>query len=284
MQAPTPTLTLSLVFALSACASTGGSADEVGSASDTIAESGSESSTAESGSTSAADTDATTNPTSTTNTSTTDSSSDTATDSSSDTMVDPGELIGQFVLTYYWFLFEGDYPGPDTTVLVDANCDPVATVPEQYAAEVCIEGSGKLTTGEIINVDGTCACGYACNGPKLCFTLLDPVEFPWGSGSSDNPLEPLRSWAVDTSVIPHGTVVYAPDWDGMDIPAIDGIGGFTHDGCFRADDVGGGIQGMHIDFFAGTTSMWNSLEAMFPSLEQEFAVYQNSPACAGFGG
>jgi hypothetical protein len=65
----------------------------------------------------------------------------------------------------------------------------------------------------------------------------------------------------------------------MEIPAIDGLGGFTHDGCFRADDVGNGIDGMHIDFFAGTTSMWEALEAVFPSLEQEFAVYQNSPAC-----
>jgi 3D (Asp-Asp-Asp) domain-containing protein len=220
-----------------------------------------------------------------TSTTTTDDEDSTSTTQSSETGEELGELIGQFVLTYYWFLFEDDYEGDDSTILRDSNCSAIANVPESFAADVCIEGSGKLTSGEIINVDGTCDCGYSCNGGStLCFVLLDPVEFPWGAGSSDNPLEPLRSWAVDEAVIPHGTIVYAPDWDGMEIPAIDGLGGFTHDGCFRADDVGGGIDGFHVDFFAGTTSMWESLEAMFPSLEQQFAVYQNSPECAGFGG
>lgn len=198
---------------------------------------------------------------------------------------DMGELIGQFVLTYYWFLIEDDYDGPDTTVLVDVACSPIANVPEEFAAAICVEGSGRLTSGEVLNYADTCACGFQCgDGPMVCFALLDPVQFPWGSGSTDNPLEPLRSWAVDEAEIPHGTIVYAPAWDGVEIPALDGIGGFTHDGCFRADDVGGGIDGLHIDFFAGTTAMWTALEALFPSLEQEFAVYQNSPACADFGG
>ncbi|MFV8749397.1 3D domain-containing protein [Nannocystaceae bacterium ST9] len=204
---------------------------------------------------------------------------------SADTDTGPGDLIGEFVLTYYWFLLEADYEGPDTTELLDVDCNPIANVPEQFAAEVCVEGSGKLTSGEVLNYADECDCGYPCSsGPNVCFALLDPTTFPWGSGSTDNPLEPLRSWAVDESEIPHGTVVYAPGWDGVEIPAIDGIGGFTHDGCFRADDVGNGIDGMHIDLFAGTTSMWEALEQEFPSLEIAFAVYQNSPACAGFGG
>jgi 3D (Asp-Asp-Asp) domain-containing protein len=207
-----------------------------------------------------------------------------ATDSS-DTGESPGQLIGEFVLTYYWFLFEENYDGPDTTVLFDVACSPIANVPEQFAAEVCVEGSGLLTSGEVLNYADTCACGYACgDGPSVCFALLDSGQFPWGSGSSDNPLEPLRSWAVDPAEITPGTVVYAPGWDGVEIPAIDGIGGFTHDGCFRADDVGGGIDGLHVDFFAGTAAMRTALEVLFPSLELEFAVYQDSPACSGFGG
>jgi 3D (Asp-Asp-Asp) domain-containing protein len=101
----------------------------------------------------------------------------------------------------------------------------------------------------------------------------------WGKGSRNNALEPLRSWAVDTSVIPHGTVVYVEEWDGVDIPQVGELGGFTHDGCFRADDVGGGINGNHFDFFAGTPQMWQALEGIYPT-RTNFTVYTDSPRCA----
>jgi 3D (Asp-Asp-Asp) domain-containing protein len=84
---------------------------------------------------------------------------------------------------------------------------------------------------------------------------------------------------VDNDVIAPGTLLYAEQWDGVAIPAVDGLGGFTHDGCFRADDVGGAITGHHYDFFAGTAGMWQALEDIFPT-HSTFTVYTDPGKCA----
>ncbi len=198
---------------------------------------------------------------------------------------DPGTLIGDFYITYYWMVLEADYSGADSTPLKDDNCAAtIATVPLGFADDVCIEGSGKLTDGTVINYSSECNCGFPCsNNVTVCFALLDAAAFPWGQGSQSNALVPLRSWAVDNAVIPHGTLLYAPKWDGVVIPSIDGIGGFVHDGCFRADDVGNGINGQHYDFYAGSTKMWEALEVIHPSIDTHFDVYKNAPHCAYLG-
>jgi membrane-bound lytic murein transglycosylase len=98
-------------------------------------------------------------------------------------------------------------------------------------------------------------------------------------GSFSNPIEPLRSWAVDNSIISAGSIIYAEQWDGVSIPAIDGIGGFVHDGCFRADDTGGWINDYHYDFFAGTHDMWQHLETVYPTYSY-FDGYVGTPKCA----
>lgn len=75
------------------------------------------------------------------------------------------------------------------------------------------------------------------------------------------------------------TVLYAEQLDGILIPSVDGLGDFVHDGCFRADDVGGAITGNHFDFFAGTAGMWRALERIFPT-RSEFTVYRDGDRCA----
>ncbi len=100
---------------------------------------------------------------------------------------------------------------------------------------------------------------------------MDPDKFPWGIGSQANALEPLRSWAVGTDLIGYGTVLYVEEWDGMELPEVGELGGEAHDGCFRADDVGGAIQGIHVDIFAGSREMWQALEGIFPT-RTEFVV------------
>ena len=112
----------------------------------------------------------------------------------------------------------------------------------------------------------------------MCYTVLDKRLFPWGQGARSNPLVPLRSWAVDRNVLPLGTVVYLPRWDGVMVPAVDGLGGFVHDGCFRADDTGGAINGNHFDFFAGTGGMWRALERVFPT-RTNFEVRRAASRC-----
>lgn len=207
-----------------------------------------------------------------------------ATDAISITVVsdDTGTYLGTMWNTYYYLALETDYPGTADTTLFDDSCAPIADVPADFSDSVCIEGSGRLADGRVVNYASTCSCGRPCpygSHPIICYSVLDPQAFPWGAGAQSNPLEPLRSWAVDPSTIPLGTLIYAVEWDGVVLPSADGLGGFTHDGCFRADDVGGGIQGDHYDFFAGTATLWQSLEGIFPT-GSTFNVYLDPGRCA----
>ena len=188
---------------------------------------------------------------------------------------DPGTPIGTFENTYYYLAEEGAHEGPATDALYDASCEPIATVSASFANAACIEGTALLDDGRVINYYQPCSCGGPCS---YCWSVMDPDQFPWGKGSQANPLEPLRSWAVDTSIISYGTILYVEEWDGLELPAVDGLGGETHDGCFRADDVGGAINGHHVDIFAGSRSMWQALEGIFPTWSQ-FTVYRDSPRC-----
>lgn len=196
--------------------------------------------------------------------------------------LDPGKgrSIGQLWNTFYYLSQESEHPGPANTALNDSNCNTIATVSADFSDSVCIEGSGKLADGRVINYAETCSCGRPCpTGGIICYSVLDSNQFPWGKGARSNPLEPLRSLAVDRNRISLGTVVYLEQWDGFTVPSAGGLGGFVHDGCFRADDVGGAIQGDHIDIFAGNTEMWQALEGSFPT-NTRFDAYVDTPGCA----
>ena len=196
---------------------------------------------------------------------------------------DRGFAIGSFVHTFYWMEFEDDYPGRADTELAGSDCRAVALVPEAFAARVCVEGSGRLSSGALLNLSGECACGYQCRetGASVCFLPVTDGRANWGYGSDGNPLTPLRSLAIEQSVVPHGTVLYIPEWDGVRIPASPrGLGGFTHDGCFRADDIGYGVEGRHYDLYAGTSALWMALEQVLPTASST-TVYRDPPRCAG---
>jgi 3D (Asp-Asp-Asp) domain-containing protein len=194
---------------------------------------------------------------------------------------DKGRLLGAMWNTYYYLASHADHPGRAHTTLRDAGCRPIARVTRGFADSVCVEGSGLLADGRVINYARRCKCGHPCKtGETLCFVVLDRKKFPWGMGSRLNPLVPLRSWAVDNRRIPHGTRLYAEQWDGVEIPAVDGLGGFVHDGCFRADDVGTSIRGDHFDLFAGTRAMWQALEKLFET-RSSFTVHVDPPRCRG---
>ena len=190
-----------------------------------------------------------------------------------------GTFVASMGISYYYLAQEGEYTGSPDTILYDANCNPLVTVASKYSDAVCIEGSGKLKDGRIINYAKTCTCGRPCpTGGIICYSFLDATRFPWGKGSQNNPLQPLRSLAVDRTVIPIGTKLYLPDFDGMTIPSVDGLGGFVHDGCFSADDVGGAIKGARFDFFSGTRSMYLAINRSYPTRAM-LEVYRDSPRC-----
>ena len=57
---------------------------------------------------------------------------------------------------------------------------------------------------------------------------------------------PLRTVAVDPTLIPRRTILFIAETVGMPLP-----GGRTHDGYWYASDTGGAIKGARIDLFTG---------------------------------
>lgn len=169
--------------------------------------------------------------------------------------------------TFYYFPLQSDYSSDaNDTAIFDLHGNVIAMVPSRFVSELCVEGSGRLSDGRVVNYAGSCSYGPVClTGGQMCYSVLDRSRYPWGVGVHSRPLVPLRSIAVDPSVISVGSTVFIQQFAGMRIPSIDGIGGFTHDGCFVADDQGGWIQGNHIDIFAGTHAMYLALEHVLPT-------------------
>ncbi len=132
------------------------------------------------------------------------------------------------------------------------GCTPLAKVSPSFGAQLDIQGTGKLRDGRVINTSGNCQC------PKTpCYF---EIERAWAMGPNGR-LAPFRSVAVDSSVIPLGTLLYLPELDGVRVPGRAPWGGFVHDGCVVADDRGGGIRGRDIDFFVAKKTYSNILDA-----------------------
>ena len=175
--------------------------------------------------------------------------------------------------TYYDFPL--DTGGSDAAVF-DAQCQPIARVSRAFHDQVCVQGSGRLATGETISfARRDCACAAECprTGQKICFDKLDPSRFPAGRGARGTPITPLRTLAVDSSVIPLGTSVYIPEFVGL--PMLDGT---PHDGCFLAEDRGSKVVGKHVDVFTGDPSMTRAWNARRPSNEGVH-VELDAPRC-----
>ncbi|MGM0555704.1 MAG: 3D domain-containing protein [Myxococcota bacterium] len=202
--------------------------------------------------------------------------------SSVDFRIDPqreSELVGTFWNSYYYLPAEKNLYGGEPADIRTMDCDFIATVPMAFVHQTCLQGSGRLDPEGVVTLAGRCDCGVECPGSgKYCFTPLDPETHPWGAGPNLEPTTPLRTWAVDPDILPQGAVVFAEEWDGLWIPDIDGLGGFNHDGCFIAQDVGGSIHGDQVDIFVGARQMWQTLEGIFPT-RSDITVYLDSPKC-----
>lgn len=185
---------------------------------------------------------------------------------------DPGTLVGDVRVTYYWVSYEGDFTCSEAdTDLATCDGETIARVCREFAEAARMEGTARLLDGRMINIGG---CG--CSGGFSCFVVLDTALYPWGMGNRSNALEPFVSVATDVDVIPSGTVLYSPEIDGIRLP--DDAGGGTHDGCLRADDVGGGISGMHIDFFAALREWYLEID---PQVPETVTLYRDPPRCPG---
>jgi 3D (Asp-Asp-Asp) domain-containing protein len=77
------------------------------------------------------------------------------------------------------------------------------------------------------------------------------ISSGYGEGVNGYLLVPYRTIAVDSTVIPYGSIVYIPEADGTTITLPNGTT-IEHDGYFFAGDTGGAIRRNHIDVFTGT--------------------------------
>ena len=163
--------------------------------------------------------------------------------------------------TYYDFPREGS--GAKEATLFDASCTPIASVPKAFHDQVCVQGSGRLASGATVSfAKRDCSCAATCprTGQQVCFERLDPARFPSGRGAMGSPITPLRTVAVDSDVIPLGTVLFIPELAGLPRPD-----GTRHDGCFVAEDRGVKVVGNQIDVFTGDPSVTARWNALYPS-------------------
>jgi 3D (Asp-Asp-Asp) domain-containing protein len=189
-----------------------------------------------------------------------------------------GRVLGKFRNTYYDFPAETDFTG-DKVPVHGAQCKPIAQVARGFYEALCVQGSGLLASGVPVSFNRRdCDCAEICpkTAQRICFDALDLGKFPWGRGASGGPITPLLTVAVDTTVIPLGTAIYIPEYDG--VPR-DASRKSLHDGCFIAQDRGLRVTGQHVDVFTGQrviTDMWNGL---VPS-NVGVTVVLDSPRCA----
>ncbi|HEY5957233.1 MAG TPA: 3D domain-containing protein [Polyangiaceae bacterium] len=189
-----------------------------------------------------------------------------------------GRVLGTFRNTYYDFPNEADFNG-DRVAVHNAQCKPIAQVARGFYEALCVQGSGLLANGTPVSFHRRdCDCAEICpkTEQRICFDTLDLAKYPWGRGASGGPITPLLTVAVDTSVIPMGTALYIPEYDGL---PRDASRKSLHDGCFVAQDRGLRVTGLHVDVFTGQrvmTEMWNGL---VPS-NRGVTVVLDSPKCA----
>jgi 3D (Asp-Asp-Asp) domain-containing protein len=132
---------------------------------------------------------------------------------------------------------------PDQTKLFDSTCQPIAEVSTEFASQLALQGTGKLRDGRVLNIWGHCSCEHT-----PCFKV---TAAQWGTGGTGRQLQPFRTVAVDPKMVKLGSLLYVPLLEGRQMPGRSPWGGFVHDGCVVADDVGGGIKGTQLDLFVG---------------------------------
>jgi len=176
---------------------------------------------------------------------------------------EPREL-GKFNITFYYVIGEEEVVAkaaatkeaandnrddnlaavtPNKVTLYTGKCEPITEVTSDFANQLAIQGTGKLHDGRVLNVWGRCNCEHS-----PCFKV---TEAQWGTGGTGRALQPFRTVAVDPKVVKLGTLLYVPLLEGRVMPGRSPWGGYVHDGCVVADDVGGGIKDNQLDLFVG---------------------------------
>ncbi len=182
-----------------------------------------------------------------------------------------GDDAGNFKVTYYWIAFEREHKGAKVAPLIDCQSKVLATVPEAFAKEISLEGTGVLEDGRVLNLNERhpeAPLGW-------CFFVVDRSEAPWGWGSHV-PLHPFRSIA-ENGHLPVGEIVFLPDFVGIPVPAPDGGIDF-HDGCFVVEDTGYTLEERHIDIFVLAEAHYGKVHRLIGG-KYHLQIYTDSPLC-----
>jgi len=183
----------------------------------------------------------------------------------------PISLKEGFRLSFYWLAYESEYANePYDTDIYTMDGFWIGRFPSAFVFELKLEGSGILRDGRVLNYAGQCNYGMG-----TCFKTLSLEQHPLGAGVQGRALTPFRSIAVDPRMIPIGATVYVPELVGVQMPD-----GTWHDGCLRADDMGGAIKNAKLDFFVESfmnykfiaNSLWWRMKAT-PTLEEPRCEY-----------
>ncbi len=214
------------------------------------------------------------------------------------------EPIGQFNITFYYMIGEQEVAAkaaaraakaspvandnrldpegetelasvtpPDLVTIYASTCEPITEVTRDFAAQLSLQGTGKLKDGRVINVWGHCRCD---NSP--CFKV---TAEKWGTAGNGRALQPFRTVAVDPKVVKLGTLLHVPLLEGRTMPGRAPWGGFVHDGCVVADDTGGGIDGNQLDLFVARKSYFLGISGSAGShaWARQVPVFDGSKVC-----
>ncbi|KAJ9077750.1 hypothetical protein DSO57_1013822 [Entomophthora muscae] len=162
---------------------------------------------------------------------------------------------GQVRLTYYWMAIESEFPEDNEQTTDLESCSSGETIKQvstEYYETIKLEGSGQLTTGELVNCE---------NQECTCFEVVDGGA----KGNRDNPLQPYVS--VASIGFPSGTKIYVEKLDGVILPS-----GLTHNGCVIVDDTGHDLDIAHIDMFVVSHQNYEAMDAVVPSGQVEAQI------------
>lgn len=177
-------------------------------------------------------------------------------------------------LTYYWVKYQKK--GKDEGNVELRSCDGktvFGTASKAFASELRMEGTGHLLNGKMLNL-GDCNCGDGTNTFNCFMDLSSNKRAPWGWGVNDIPLQPWSSVANNDDNRKVGSVLYAPDFDGMRLP-----NGQRHNGCLKkVDAIGRGGTSNHIDFFSVHEEL--AYNFFMPKIKKDYINVQwDSPKC-----
>jgi 3D (Asp-Asp-Asp) domain-containing protein len=148
--------------------------------------------------------------------------------------------LGKFKITYYWVVDEADYPKTRATPLYTVDGKLIGRFSQSFVKDFKTESAARLHDGRCIS--------YLKKQNRV-----QVVERFLGHGG--HTLTELKSIAVDPNIIPLGSKVYIPQFEGVNIK------GKELNGVFYADDVGSAVKGNHIDVFLGDKDYMNILSS-----------------------